>query len=652
MSIRLALGLILSHLSVAAESIPRRIPPEGIPFPQKVHSQLNQRLIGLEEEYRLIEGQSNNPDADTLLRAVRLALDHGELYKDSQLPLFNKTLDLASQRIAQIRNGQPLNRAHGLQVRGYRSEIDGSAQPYGLEIPANIDLTLGPKAPKVPLYVWLHGRGDKTTDLHFIQQRLSKLGQFKISDGIVLHPFGRHCMGYKSAGEIDVLDAIEHTISEYPVDPDRIALMGFSMGGAGAWHIGAHYAQHFAVVHAGAGFAETAEYNRLQLANYPHPVVQKLWGNYDVPAYARNLLNIPVVAYSGEVDKQKQAADLMTETLAQHGHTLDHIIGKGMGHKYDEKSRAQVLAYIRQALNQGRDHFPKKIHLQTRTLRYNRHHWVEIIGLKEHWKDSRVDAEYNPAQGFRITTKNISSLRLHVPSKEISFHIQSGTRINIDNQSLKTPENGSFIDLLRSGKKWEVARTSEDSLRKRPGLQGPIDDAFLEPFAFVTPSNLRGAPANIQKWLQIEIQHAIDRWRALYRGEPRIFKDSDVTVEHIEKYHLVVWGTPKSNSLLRKALPDLPIHWDQNHSLKANGQNYNPKHHIPLLIHPNPLNPDKYIILNSGPTHREAHDRTNSLQNPKLGDWAIVDVRQKPSAESPGRVAARGFFDEQWQWPN
>ena len=133
MSTRLALGLILSHLSAAAESIPRRIPPEGIPFPQKVHSQLTQRLTGLEEEYRLIEGQSNNPDADTLLRAVRLALDHGELYKDSQLPLFNKTLDLAAQRIAQIRNGQPLNRAHGLQVRGYRSEIDGSAQPYVLK---------------------------------------------------------------------------------------------------------------------------------------------------------------------------------------------------------------------------------------------------------------------------------------------------------------------------------------------------------------------------------------------------------------------------------------------------------------------------------------------------------------------------------------
>ena len=101
-------------------------------------------------------------------------------------------------------------------------------------------------------------------------------------------------------------------------------------------------------------------------------------------------------------------------------------------------------------------------------------------------------------------------------------------------------------------------------------------------------------------------------------GNHEFLKDSEVTIEHIEKYHLVVWGTPKSNSLLREALPDLPIHWDQNHSLKANGQNYNPEHHIPLLIHPNPLNPHKYIILNSGPTHREAHDRTNSCKTQNL----------------------------------
>jgi dienelactone hydrolase len=45
-------------------------------------------------------------------------------------------------------------------------------------------------------------------------------------------------------------------VANYHVDPDRIALMGFSMGGAGAWHLGAHYADRWAVVHAGPGFGE------------------------------------------------------------------------------------------------------------------------------------------------------------------------------------------------------------------------------------------------------------------------------------------------------------------------------------------------------------------------------------------------------------
>ena len=39
-------------------------------------------------------------------------------------------------------------------------------------------------------------------------------------------------MGFKSAGEIDVLDVIEDVKKNYNIDADRIALMGFSMGGA------------------------------------------------------------------------------------------------------------------------------------------------------------------------------------------------------------------------------------------------------------------------------------------------------------------------------------------------------------------------------------------------------------------------------------
>jgi hypothetical protein len=69
----------------------------------------------------------------------------------------------------------------------------------------------------------------------------------------------------------------------------------------------------------------------------------------------------------------------------------------------------------------------------------------------------------------------------------------------------------------------------------------------------------------------------------------------------------------------------------------------------PVLIYPNPANPKKYVVLNSGITFREAHDRTNSLQNPKLPDWAVVDLTQSPNASAPGKIADAGFFDEHWQ---
>ena len=57
----------------------------------------------------------------------------------------------------------------------------------------------------------------------------------------------------------------------------------------------------------------------------------------------------------------------------------------------------------------------------------------------------------------------------------------------------------------------------------------------------------------------------------------------------------------------------------------------------------------KRTVLNSGLSFREAHDKTNSLQNPKLPDWAILDVTQPADGESAGKVVAADFFDAHWK---
>jgi hypothetical protein len=39
----------------------------------------------------------------------------------------------------------------------------------------------------------------------------------------------------------------------------------------------------------------------------------------------------------------------------------------------------------------------------------------------------------------------------------------------------------------------------------------------------------------------------------------------------------------------------------------------------------------------------------NARQVPMLPDWAIVDLREKPGAVRPGKIAEADFFGEKWE---
>ena len=71
-------------------------------------------------------------------------------------------------------------------------------------------------------------------------------------------------------------------------------------------------------------------------------------------------------------------------------------------------------------------------------------------------------------------------------------------------------------------------------LVKQPGLQGPIDDAFMSSFAFVTPEAMSGvepAPSAVDRWVNFELAHAVHRWEAVFRGTP---------IMHVPTYSLCI----------------------------------------------------------------------------------------------------------------
>ena len=624
---------------------PRVLPPQGIDIPPERLSQWEQRIAALETKLEQNRQAANWADVAVLVKACNLAIQHREFYQEKDFAKCDRLLKLAeaTELEPNVANAESANASRGLSatpalsVRGFQSKIDGSVQPVGVIVPEKLDLFT-----KVPLFVWLHGRGDKSTDLHFICERLDKKGEVAPDSAITLHPFGRQCVGYKSAGSTDVMEAIDFACANYPIDERKIVLIGFSMGGAGVWHLAAHYTDRFVAASPGAGFAETARYRKLTPAQYPPKYQQILWSVNDVPGYTRNLFNIPVIAYSGELDKQIQAARVMEEAYQSQGRKLDHLIGPGMGHKYHPEVLKELIERLVSVAAAGKPQAPNEMSLQTRHWRFAQRRWIRIDGFEEQYADTRVDARKQASDAWELTTKNVSRLELSPPA---------GVKLTVDGSAIVArPSSGdASLKLVRSQADGWQAVQEFPALRKRPGISGPIDDAFTSPFMIVTPTGQSAHPA-VTKWVECELAHAVERWTALMRGAPRVRRDVDVTEEDVQNYHLILWGDPDSNRWIAKALhqPTAPLTWTREH-VQLGDDRWAASQHVPTLIMPNPDATDRYIVVNSGLTFREAHDSTNSLQNPQLPDWAVVSFAEPPSAQRPGRISAAGFFNDRWQ---
>ena len=107
--------------------------------------------------------------------------------------------------------------------------------------------------------------------------------------------------------------------------------------------------------------------------------------------------------------------------------------------------------------------------------------------------------------------------------------------------------------------------------------------------------------------------------------------DAKINDNDIASSNLVLFGDPKSNAILSKIAAKLPIQWNDK-EIKVGDKTFDASHHGVILIYPNPLNPEKYVVLNSGFTFREYDYLNNARQTPKLPDWAIVDLNTPPDA--------------------
>jgi pimeloyl-ACP methyl ester carboxylesterase len=595
-------------------------------------------------------------DARVFLRGIQWALRYETKLDQKDVDLLQHVIRRARQRIDALDTGKAAWATRkGRIVRGFVSAVDGSVQPYGLIVPAKYD----PKR-AMRLDVVLHGsmRPTGLSGLQFasrFDEGDAPGNPAPDFDYLELHPLARVENGYRWAGETDVFEAIAAVARQYNVDRDRIVLRGMSMGASGTWHLGLKHPDRFVAIGPYCGYVDTHQFSQTPVANFiklgPLPTHQEdTLHMLDSVDYAANAGMVPAIACMGEKDVFFQAHVLMGKAMDKEGLQMVNLISPGTGHVIDPVTFKEQMRRIHDIADKGIDRQPARLRFVTWTLKYSRCHWLEILGLARHYRRAEFDASV--ADDGMIDVKTVKNITRFAIAPAAWRGVKP--RLRIDGKEIAVPMvDGKPLVFARRDGQWACLGSAgaQTLSGKRPGVQGPIDDAFTTPFLCVRGTGQPWSP-QVQAWAEANLKRFAYEWHRYFRGELPIKDDRQVTEDDVRRCNLILFGDPGSNTWIQKALPNLPIAWTRT-DVRLGEDRYSATDHVPLLIQPSPFAAERYVVLNSGHTFREKELATlNYLLFPRLADWAILRVGGKapanPSDPLDENLLKTGFWNEQW----
>jgi len=522
--------------------------------------------------------------------------------------------------------------AAGWHERAYISEADGSPQPYWVYLPRSYIQPANANR-RYPLMVFLHGY-DTTltkTDPWTLSQAILDLADAR--GYIVAVPYGRRNTDFVSIGEVDVLTVIAELKRFLRVDEDRVYLMGVSMGGYGAYAIGFHYPHLFAAIMAVAGRTDHYFWQKLDRSQV---VGFKQWLiDADNPlTLVENARHLPILIVQGEEDSlvDIRHSRRMAATLKQLGFT----------YQFEELKNEDHWIYFgtdcyERAFNwfdrYRRNPYPNLITYQTFTPKYGRAYWVEIRALEQWGKPATVRAEVG-ANIIELKTRNVRDIVIHFPFPLLEPKKPVTVRWNQKIVFRGNPENPG---------KWSSAEGQPISgMRKLAHLCGPIKEVFNS--AHILVFGTRGSQRSKIR-LQNSAQRMAEEWSRFADGVPTIKADIQVTAEDIERFNLVLFGDGEENAIVARIQRELPFTFKEGEYSIA-GEKYRGDNLGFMMVYPNPLNPERYVLVQCGLYWGEALPINHKFD--LLPDFIVYNDEVDPSDKTNKFIVA-GFFDGNWK---
>jgi len=574
------------------------------------------KLQLLKKQVKKIHNYPNvSEQAKNTMQLYISALDEGLLLnrRAKQLErLFNE----AREFFEEIADGKDTYKdpRTGKYFAGYKSKYDFTFQPYIVDVPKDYN-----KNTKYPLVVKLHGYSTEIAKINFWVEGIERGLKNSLQNNpnnqyIEVQPYGRGDAFYHMLGENDVFDVVAEIRKVYNIDPDRIYLDGFSMGGGGTWYIGLRHPDFWAAI-------------------CPRGGVTKDHSNFigDLSIYTINALNLPVYCIHGDKDTTVpiEHSKKMIESLKGYGYNVTFVEEKGLMHECSDQALQKRLEWL---LMQKRNTTPKHIKFVCDTLSANKAYWLTVLSIQDYSKLGEIEAEISGKTDIKIKTNNIDRFLADIPveitdkTKSITITIDGTSKIEVNAES-----NQKTIFSINSQGQWSLSNELYLNGNKKPGVCGPIAELFSDRFVFVYGNKLKDYVTGERDALVGE------KWGQMM-GDFSIKADSKVNSDDIKNANLILYGNTSNNKLIKKylTLSKTPI------QLTDKGAVINGKEYIGdcVFIIPNPENPEKLICIS---TVLSKNSTLTKIINRNLGDYTVY------KAEDKYELLLNGWFDSKWQ---
>lgn len=447
-----------------------------------------------------------------------------------------------------------------IQIRTFRSNIDGSIQPYAVHPPSAAKHN--GKAP-IGLIVSLHSAGMSCEE--HIKQLSAKPWAF------VLAPQGRRPYGFdwEAWSRDDVFEAMADAREHYHFDPQRVYLTGHSMGGHGAWHIGVSRPDQFAAIGPSSGWISYWSYGGgMPSMETPSNIEALLLRGYSASDTLKLLTNITsdgVYILHGGADQTVPIAQarFMRTRLAAFHPNFAYFEQPSADHWWGSEccDWPRMMEFFREQIARSSADQTFVDFTTANPAVSSACNWIGIEAQQEQLEPSHVAIRQNTeTRTFVGNTANVARLAIDVS------HL-AGTQpidVTLDGQSLNwlnVPGESHKLWFERQGDEWKSVDAPEAKV-KGPARYGTFNSVFDNRALLVY-----GTAGNREEnaWAFAKARYDAETFYYRGGGSLEVLPDKGFDFNGETDRNVVLYGNADTNSAWPQLMSTSPVQVRRGH---------------------------------------------------------------------------------------